>query len=868
MADKYWYVANNGSASWSTGANWYDVSGGPPNGGITVGAPTVDDYAILDEQSGSGTITITSNASTCFTLFCPNFLGTLAGTATLTIASELYFGSQFTLTYSGLLNFGSASYPGMYNILDFVNRTILGNVTFNQSSSTWVVSDFRTVSTSTVTLTSGELATSSNYNTYGLECGIFLSGGNAVRTIWGSNTSNFNWNITGIGTVWNVSGTNIICGDGSSPYGELIFTNSTNNTKTITHGVAFPNVPITTFLGGTGDGPFFISGNFYDFYVQNTAGARVSFGTTIISGTYFDFFNSNVNWNNATSITITFSNTSNDVYISLSPNMTITNSGSIILTGSNDSGTGFNTTSNGKILTGNFTINAGYLYNYDTLYTNGVLTLNSGNINSGGAISCASLSTSNTNPRTVSLSSLYLTGTGTILSVSTQTNLTFEVSDIYLTSNVSLAKTVSLAGVVSCYNLILQGSGTALTTITAGITVNIYPSITISKTGGTLSIGTSYITDLTFIQGSTIAWQATSTLTIYGNVTLCNSMSIITSNPLTFVGGVLGNNQTLTTSNKTFTGPLNVLDPSGSNNTTLTVYGNYISNYSSGAAINITSAYSVGFVNSIQISTNISINGSASGGSLYIFINSITQATTLSITSASVTLGSTTLSGGLTLSSGDLSFTTNSIYNILTFTSSSSTLVRNINLGINTIINLTGSVANTWNTSQGLSQGVLSLTPGTSTINIIDTTGASVSFQGGGCNYYNLNINRGNLISNSPTTIFTGSNLFQNFKDLTKTQSGFYHQIQFASSTTTIILDTFQVGNTGNITYLYSSSASVFFNLQKSNNGLVICPNVYIQLSNATPSNTWYAISNSSNAGTTGWIFNTPPRRLGVGGAG
>jgi hypothetical protein len=67
---------------------------------------------------------------------------------------------------------------------------------------------------------------------------------------------------------------------------------------------------------------------------------------------------------------------------------------------------------------------------------------------------------------------------------------------------------------------------------------------------------------------------------------------------------------------------------------------------------------------------------------------------------------------------------------------------------------------------------------------------------------------------------------------------------------------------------LYSSSASVFFNLQKSNNGLVICPNVYILLSNATPSNTWYAISGSVDAGSSGWIFGNPRRRLGVGGAG
>jgi len=496
--------------------------------------------------------------------------------------------------------------------------------------------------------------------------------------------------------------------------------------------------------------------------------------------------------------------------------------------------------------TGTLTITYGYLYS-DEVYA-GVI------------------SSSNSNQRGLITSNLYLSGSGTLIITTTQTNLYWDVINVYLTNTSAVAKSFSIGGQSYITNLYLQGSGASLTSFTFALTLAQYPNVIISKTGGTFAFGTSYIVDLTFIEGSTITWAGTSNLNVYGNVTLCNSMSISTNNTLIFQGAVIGNYaQVLTTFGKIFTSVLSINDNAYSQ-TNLTVNGNYISTIG-GSAITITSGSSVIFNNAVQlISGGINISGLASVSFFDIrFFGGIISTTNLSITEAYVELGSSTITGTLTLSTGALVFLTNSVHNINTFTSSSSVNSRVLYLGINTNINITGSVANAWNTSQGLAQSVFYIEPGTSTINIVDTTGGAVSFQGGGNDFYNLNINRGNAVSGAQTT-FTGNNFFRNFKDSTVIPGG-SSSIIFASSSITTIYDTFQVGNSVNVTFISSTSGA--FYLQKGNPGLVICPNVFVQSSNASPANTWYAISNSIDGGlNTGWIFNTPPRRLGVGGAG
>jgi len=531
---------------------------------------------------------------------------------------------------------------------------------------------------------------------------------------------------------------------------------------------------------------------------------------------------------------------------------------------------------NGIFHKGNITFNSasGSWTSIMPLNLTGTLTLTAGEIYVV-TLYAAAFSSSNANNRTFVFYDVYLSGTGALFNVSTQTNLNQgEVNNgLYSTSTASVNRSISITGIVYVNNIYIQGSGSALTSILTTSTQFYFPNIIISKTGGTLSIGQASIMSLTFIEGSTIQWASTtSQLTVYGNLILCNSMSISTSNNIFFSGGIIGvNYQEFRTFNKTFTGWLQVSDQ-GNFNTNLDVIGNYTSTTTSTnpQAINIANCSQVNFFGNINLTTGIGVNGTNPYGySVGAYFQNVTSATSLAITSANVILGSATFSGNITFSSGYLQFDYNAIINTFAFLSTSNTTYRSLFLG-NATINLNGNTGTIWQVG-GIIQGTMFLDPGTSTININDKTLGSVTFVGGSGAYNNLTINRSNNFVNSTVyTIITGSNVFKNFKDLTINPNGTEHYIAFASSSITYIYDTFQVGNSVNLTRLVQTTSAPFV-LDKVNPGLVICPNVYIGNSTAQAynANAWYAISGSINAGgNSGWIFNTPPRRLGSLGAG
>jgi hypothetical protein len=505
----------------------------------------------------------------------------------------------------------------------------------------------------------------------------------------------------------------------------------------------------------------------------------------------------------------------------------------------------------------------------DPIRMTGLFSLAAGSINSTD-IYAGTISSSNSGVRSVYCVNIYLSGTGTLLSATTQTNLSWSANNLYLTNTSATNKSLSIGGIVYFDNVYLQGSGASATTLTFAVTSVVYPNVIISKMDGSFLFGTSYISDLIIIEGSNITWAGTSTLTVYKDVTLCNSMFITTSNALTFAGAAyFYSSQVFTTFNKTFTGNLTVND-AGANGTQLNVNGNYISSSSSSSSISIVSASQVSFNGSITTAGGITINTVAAGGFPTVdFYGGITSATNLSIADGNVFLGSTFLSGALTVSSGNLQLLTNSVHSILTFTSSSSTAYRSIFLGINTTINLRGSAANTWNTSQGIAQGVLYFDPGTSTINITDNTSSQVlSFQTGGCDFYNIHINRSNNSSVNPLITFTGSFFCRNFRDFTVMSTGVTNIIAFTGGTTVAVSDTFQVGNDINQTSMGSTS-STLVNIVKINPGLVICPRLILYNLFTSQANTFYAIKGSlDNQGNGAWIFNTPPRRLSSLGAG
>jgi len=126
MAAKYWYVANNGNSNWNTSGAWYDVPGGPPNGGVAIGVPTINDEAYLDGESGSGTLTIVAG-SVCYSLDCTNFTGTLAGGSAFQVAGNFFLSPSMTFTHFGTLTLGSVSYPGSYVMLQLMVQVLIGS---------------------------------------------------------------------------------------------------------------------------------------------------------------------------------------------------------------------------------------------------------------------------------------------------------------------------------------------------------------------------------------------------------------------------------------------------------------------------------------------------------------------------------------------------------------------------------------------------------------------------------------------------------------------------------------------------------------------------------------------------------------------
>ena len=136
MAAKYWYVAGNGSADWSVAANWYLGSGGT---GGAAGLPTASDTVYLNQASGSGILTIGSGTTAlCNSLICTGFIGTLAGTTSLTITDapstvpQLFeFSPTMTITYSGTVTINGSG-DGQ-NII-FNGQTFPGNITLAKSA--------------------------------------------------------------------------------------------------------------------------------------------------------------------------------------------------------------------------------------------------------------------------------------------------------------------------------------------------------------------------------------------------------------------------------------------------------------------------------------------------------------------------------------------------------------------------------------------------------------------------------------------------------------------------------------------------------------------------------------------------------------
>jgi hypothetical protein len=918
MALKYWYKAANGSDNWAVAGNWYNGSEG--TGGLA-GVPTAADDVIIDAASGSGTITIAANA-TCFSITFTGFTGTLAGTFNLSFLGSFTLSSSMTLTYSGTATLGNGT-----SIFTSNGKTVTFNITVNNAGATFILNDTLTMSsTNTFTLTSGSvsrLALTSN-----ISVGFFVSTGAAVRVF---DTEVY---LTGVGTVWNVSGTNF----GISTSVAYI-TNTSSSAKTISHtpSTAAPGYLFRQIfhISGAGTGSYTLTGNFQDLYFANTGGASFSFNSSNIAGT-FDLGTSNPTcnmvWNNVASQTLTW-NADDSLTMNIGQNITITASPALSYTNA----VGYPGTINNpynKSLTGAITLNGTGL-NSDNLRTTSTITVTLGVLNSTD-VYCSSISSSNSNTRDITIyGNLYLTGTGTLVTATTTTNLTTSIRNIYVTNSSATSKSLTLNSVFYPYydttyggGVYLAGSGSGTITLSAG-TSAAYP-IYVTNTGGApISFSTATILSLEFSPGTNAVWSngTGGTLTITdslyiaasaGNPTLTPAL-IFTGNG-NFVVDVTLNGKSLVsgscTLNDTSYSPNSVqysFDGFSSNaafTVTSALYVDFNGAFS-GPSYTSTSAYGSNFYSSLTLTgalslannaavpNDVQVYGNFSSATIsHLAIGTITLAgatnnvttsitlnnsspayfthsgtlttTTIAITNGSLTsygnvncttftIGNgnasffnniVTVTGIVTLTSGEL-YSENSTFSSSTFVCSATANIRSISLTrCSWTLTGTGTV---WNVVDG---GTIALNTSSLDIYITNTSATAITFAGAGQFYGKLFIRRGAINTNQVT--ITGDNSFY----------GLYHTggstqtLTFTGGSTNYIFDTFAVGSSSAVTNINSSSSSTPFNIYKGFSGLVICNNVSITRSAASPDNTWYAINSTNVAGNTGWIFSAPSRRL------
>lgn len=200
-------------------------------------------------------------------------------------------------------------------------------------------------------------------------------------------------------------------------------------------------------------------------------------------------------------------------------------------------------------------------------------------------------------------------------------------------------------------------------------------------------------------------------------------------------------------------------------------------------------------------------------------------------------------SGAITVTNG--SFDTNDQDLTIFSLSSSNSNVRSISLG-SSFVTITGN-----GTCLNFSS-TLTFNAGTSTLKFTSTTG-SFTFNGGGQTFYNVWISRG---ASAAALTITGSNTYNDFKD----NGTAAHNLQFQNTQT---FRNFHVSGTpGNLITLTGAAGT--FNQIKIGGGFVSVDYLDIRRTIATPTNTWYAGTHSTNnqlnfsPNGSGWFFSLP----------
>ena len=621
MANRYW---RGGSGSWTTTntANWSISSGG--GGGASV--PTAADAVIIDNLSGSPTVTLSGGPLTCQSITTTGATCTIAGTGpTLTVSGSITLSATTTWSMVGSFTINATS-TVTTNGVSFGNT----GLSFNASGLTLTLGSNLTTAVS-FSLSAGTL--SLGVGNYTLTCQTFQSTNAVARSIQfgtgsiattsgGYNIVGTNLTFTGTSNLTMNSGQTATMTTGFTSTNALSLTVSGTGTFTGTAGNVYRNLILTSFTGTLGNTTRTLYGNL-TIGASTTVSAGTSATTLALVGTQTITSNG---------VTLDFPITQSGVAgtVALSGNLTLgtsrayTQTGGLLSLGANTLSTGIYSNSSGN--TPSVSLSAG---------GNIVIT--------GNATTVLTLSSAtNVNSVPISLTYSGATGTRSITGGSNPTNppvVTIPAG----------TDTVSLTATASCFaSLGLTGFGGTLTTSSTtyafNVTQNAATTVTIgaSPAGGlilnaantyTLTSGT-----LTVSNGLSVGnFSSSNTNTRQinnngGTITLTGSGTIwdlATTTNLTYTGNNTISLINNTASARTFNGggftygPMSIGSPASGS--TLTFTGaNTFSTFSMSAGAPSTLVFPASTTTTML---NLSITGSAGNVTSLISSSAGTQAT-------------------------------------------------------------------------------------------------------------------------------------------------------------------------------------------------------------------------------------------------
>lgn len=558
MANRYWV---GGTGNWdTTTTHWSTSSGGA--GGASV--PTASDSVFFDANSGSNfTVTINTASRTCldFTVSGTNNM-TLAGSSTITIAGNVSLpATGLTSTYTGTATLSATTAKTITT-----NGVILSNpITITGAAGTKTLQDALTT-TGRVTLTNGTL----NLGTYTLTCGFFSSNGTATRNItYGTGSSIV---VTNSGsTAWDTGTLTGFTSTGTSnvqlTYAGALATTIAAGTATEAQSQNFYVTAGTYTLSFTGYANSLDFTGFSGTYAQAASSTRLygnlkfssTMSTTTTSGVLSFANTSGVGdiTTNGITINLTLYRLGNGGTTRLADSFTQNSARSFTLAGGTlDVNSQTNSFGIFTILTGTHAITNGTVNCASVTHTSGDLSIGTGynvisagaytftagsiTINDGVNLSIGSMSSANTNTRSIAFGtgSITTASTGTVWNVTGVTGMSFTGNPtVIISNNTATAVTVTnTATILSAFDFkFINGSYTL--TLTSG---NIYRSLDFTGFGGTVAFGTS-------------------THTLYGDLTLGTTTTTTATagfSHVTFATGIL--TKTITSNGRTANFTINI----------------------------------------------------------------------------------------------------------------------------------------------------------------------------------------------------------------------------------------------------------------------------------------------------------------------